>query len=102
SQCLEPDEQAAQTGLGGSFGDIAAKDRVNGCRALKKAAHAAHAREQRFCKTAIAKQMIVEEIQMTPGQALDFGQRVVDALGVERTGACGERGLVTEVVALPT
>ena len=38
-------------------------------------------------KRAIAEQMIVEEIEMAAGQPRDLGERVVDALGVERSAA---------------
>jgi hypothetical protein len=101
-QRLEPDKQATQTSVGSALGDVAAENRVNGGRALKQPAHAAHALEQRGREAVVAEQMVVEEIEMTARQPLDLGQRVVDALGVERT-APGEKGvLVAEVAVLRT
>src|SRR5262249_61878232 len=54
---LEADEQTAQSRLGGALDDIVAEDRVDGGRALKKAAHAAHAVEERAGQAAIAEEM---------------------------------------------
>ena len=58
---------------------------------------AAHALEQRAGKSPVAKQMIVQEVQMTSRQALDLGERGIDGLGIEGPPAFEERLLVTEV-----
>ena len=58
--------------------------------------------EQRRGEAAVAEQMIVEEIEMAPGQARDLGERVVHALRVERSAALEERVLVAEVAVLRT
>jgi hypothetical protein len=41
--------------------------------------------------------MIVEEVQMTPRQSIDLGERRIDLLRVERSTALEERLLVTEL-----
>ena len=58
--------------------------------------------EQRRREAAVAEQMVVEEIEMTAWQPLDLGQRIVHALGVERTAAFEEGVLVAEVAVLRT
>jgi hypothetical protein len=99
-QRLEADEQTTQPRVGRPLDDIAAKDRINGRGALEQPAHAAHAVEQRRGKTAIAEQMVVKEVQMAPRQPLDLGQRIFDALGVERSPAGKEAVLVAKVAML--
>ena len=55
-------------------------------------AHAAHAVEQRLAEAAIAEEMIVEEIQMAARQPRSISaERVVHALGVERSAAARRR-----------
>ena len=97
---LEPDEEAAQPGLRGALDQIAAQDRIDGRRALEEPVHPAHAVEQRAREAPVAEQMVVEEIEMASGQPRDFGERVVHALGVERSAAGEERVLVAEVAVL--
>ena len=69
-------------------------------RRPETASHAFHTFEQRLGETPVAKQMIVEEIEMAARQALDFGQRIVDALRVEPAAAFKEGILVAEVAML--
>ena len=51
---------------------------------------------------AVAEQVVVQEIEMPPGQPLDLGQRRIDGLRVERSAAFEERLLVTEVADVRT
>ena len=99
---LEADEQAAQASLGRPLDDVAAENRVHGGRALEESSHAAHPVEERGGKATVAKQMVVEEVEMPARQPIDLGERVVDALGVERPAAFEERVLVAEVAVLRT
>src|SRR5262249_31584413 len=46
---------------------------------------------------AIAKQMVVEKIQMASGQTFDFGERRIDRLRIKSASAFEERFLVAEV-----
>ena len=69
---------------------------------LPQPSHAAHAVEERRGEAAIAEQVIVEEVQMTAGQALDLGERVVHGLRVEGSPAFEERFLVAEVAHVRT
>jgi len=80
--------------------EIAAQDRVDGCGPLKETAHSAHAVKERPCEPLVAEQMIVQEVQMTAGQAFDLGQRRVDTLRVERSTSRKECVLVAEVAML--
>ena len=73
---FEADEQAAQPGVDRPLQQARREHRVDGAGGLPEAAHAAHAVEQRRREAAIAEQMIVEEIQVTPGQPLDLGERL--------------------------
>ncbi len=49
---------------------------------------------------AVAQKVIVEEIEMAAGKAVDFGERFIDALGVKAAAALEERILVAEVAML--
>ena len=53
-------------------------------------------REQLAREAAVAEQVIVEEVQVPSRQARDLGERIVDALRVERSPALEERVLVAE------
>lgn len=97
---FEPDEEAAKAGGCGSLDQIAAKHGVDGRRSLEKPVHPAHPVEQRAAEALIAEQMIVEEIEMPPGQARDFRERVINTLRVERAAAGEEGILVAEVAVL--
>ena len=46
--------------------------------------------------------MVVEEIQVPPGQAFDLGQRRIHGLGVERLAALKECLFVTEIADVRT
>jgi hypothetical protein len=69
---------------------------------LEETSHALHAFEERAAEAAIAEEVIVEEVQMPARQPIDFRQRIVDALRVERAPAGEERILVAEVAMLRT
>ena len=56
--------------------------------------------KRRAPEAAVAKQVVVEKIQVTPGQPRDLGERVVHALRVERSASGEERILVAEVAVL--
>jgi hypothetical protein len=99
---FEADEDAAEARFGGSLDEVAAGDGVDGCCALKDSAHAFHAFEEGFGEAPVAEEMIVEEVEMTTGQAVDFGEGIVDALGVEALSALKEGVFVTEVTVLRT
>src|SRR6185369_6893332 len=62
--------------------------------------HAAHALKERRRETAIAEEVIVEKVEMPPRQAVDFRERVVHTLRVERSAALEEGDLVAEVAML--
>ena len=79
---------------------VAAQDGIDGGRALKQTSHAAHAVEERRCESAVAKQVIVEKVQVAPRQSVDLGERVVHALRVERSPTVEEGVLVAEVAML--
>ena len=55
---------------------------------------------QRFRETPIAKQMIIEEIEMTSVQPLDLGQCIIHALRVEIPPALKKSILIAEVTML--
>ena len=93
---FEADEQAAQARARGELDRVVAQDRIHRRGALEHAAHAAHAGEQLAREAAVAEQVIVEEIQVPSRQPRNLGQRIVDALRVERSPAFEERVLVAE------
>src|SRR5262249_61723341 len=66
----------------------------------KETSHAAHAVEERRGEARVAKKMIVEKVEVSSRQPVDLGQRIVDALCVERAAALKERVLVAEVAVL--
>jgi hypothetical protein len=66
----------------------------------KSRLHALHAGEERLGKAAVAEQVVVEEVEMAAGEAVDLGQGVVDTLGVEAFATLKECVLVTEVAVL--
>ena len=95
---LEADEQAAQTAGGGFFEQTRLQDRSDRPGSLPEAAHAAHPVEQRGGEARVAEQVVVQEVQVAAGQAVDLGQRLVDRAGVERLAA-GEEGLLVAEIA---
>jgi hypothetical protein len=44
----------------------------------------------------VAQQVVVQEVQVAAGQAIDFRQRLVNALRVEAASSLEERVLVAE------
>ena len=94
---LEPDEEASESRIHGALEKARREHGVHRAGGLPETAHAAHALEQRRGEAAIAEQVIVEEVQVTAGQALDLGQRRIDGLRVEGPPAFEERLLVAEV-----
>ncbi len=97
---LEADEEAAQAAGGRLLeqAGLAAIPMFTVPAACQSAAHAASCRRTAARRSGgLPKQMIVEEVQMTAGQAVDLGERVVDGLRVERLAALEERVLVAEV-----
>ena len=97
---LESDEDAAQACICCTFDEVAAQDGVDGGCTLEEATHSLHAIEECFGKAAVAEKMIVEEIEMTSGQAVDLGECVVDTLGVEAAATLKEGVFVAEVAML--
>ena len=65
--------------------------------ACHSAAHAPQAVEQRLGERRAAEQVVVEEVEVPAGEAVDLGEGVVDRLHVERPAAAEERLLVAEV-----
>src|ERR1700722_1282995 len=94
---LKADEQAAQSRFCSALDQVAAQNRVNGCRALKQTAHPLHAGEQRFRKSPIAQQMIIEKVKMPSRQPLYLRQRILNSLGVETPASLKEGILVAKV-----
>src|SRR5207249_12184465 len=95
-QCFEPDEQAPESRGRRVFDHIIAQDRVDACGALEDAAHPLHAAEQISREPGIPEQMIVQEIEMSSGQARDFRKRIVHQLRVERASSREKTVLVAE------
>src|SRR5437763_17129621 len=71
-------------------------------RALKYSVHAAHSAKQFTSKTDIAQQMIVQEIEVSPGQTGNLCERVVNHLGVVPAAAGEESVFVTERAVMRT
>jgi hypothetical protein len=96
-QRFEADEEAAQPRGDRTFQQIGSQHRVDGSSRLPEPAHAPHSVEQRRREPPVAEQVIVEKVQVTARKALDFRERRIDRLGVERFAAFEERFLVAEV-----
>jgi PrpF protein len=86
-QGLESDEDAAQPRLRGALEEVAAQNGIDCRRALEQSVHATHPGEQGAGKAPVAKQVIIEEIEVTAGEPGDFCKRVVDPLGIEGPAA---------------
>ena len=97
---LEADEHAAHARGGCSLDQVTAKDRLHRARSLEEASHAAHALEQPSGETFVAEQMVVEEVQVPAGEAVDLRESPVDRLRVERAAALVEGILVAEVAVV--
>src|SRR5207249_421747 len=98
----ESHEQASQARSGGALEKIWHEHSIDGPRRLPEAAHPLHPVEQARRKSAIAEEMIVEEVQMTTGQPLDLGQGGIDRLRVKPFAAFEKRLLVAEVTDMRT
>jgi hypothetical protein len=99
-QRFETYKDASQACFGGALNEIAAQNGVDCRGSLEETAHAFHAGEERLSKVAITEQMVIEEVEMTAGQAVNFGKRPVNTLRVEAAAALKESVLVTEVAML--
>jgi hypothetical protein len=99
---FQSDKKTAQASLGRFFDEIAGKNRIDRRSALEQTVHAAQTFEERARESAVAQQMIVEEVKVPAGRALDFGKRVVDALRIEGTAALEKRILIAEVAVMGT
>ena len=94
---LEADEQAAQPALHRLLEEAGAEDGLDRPGRLPQAAHPFEAVEERLGERRAAEEVVVEEVEVTAGEAVDLGERVVDRLHVERPAAAEERLLVAEV-----
>ena len=50
----------------------------------------------------VAKEMVVQKIEMAARQTVDLSQRIVDGLGVKRGSTSEERFLVAEIADMGT
>ena len=96
-ECLEADEEASQAGVGRPLQQTGREHRVDRGGRLPQTPHAAHPVEQGCGEARRAEQVVVEEIHVPSGQAVDLGERGVDRLSVEGVSALEERLLVAEV-----
>src|SRR5262249_3108922 len=64
---LESNEQAAQSASNGFLQKIGCKHRIHGASRLPQTSHSAHIVEQRCCKSDVAKEVIVEKVQVLAG-----------------------------------
>ena len=101
-QRLEPDKDASESGLRGPLDEVAAKDRIHGRGTLEESAHAAHAVKKGGREFRVAEKVVVKKVEVTARQPIDLRERVVYALGVERSATVEERVLVAEVAMLRT
>ena len=69
---------------------------------LPEAPHAFHAVEQGARETTVPEQVVVKEVEVGPGQAVDFGECGVRCLGVEGLAAPEKGLLVAEVASVRT
>ncbi len=97
---LEPHEQAAQPGPYRLFEQAGCEHRVDGTGGLPDPAEAGHPVEQRRGEAPVAEQVVVEEVQVPPGQPVDLGERGVHRLRVEGLPALEERVLIAEVAVV--
>src|SRR5262249_39649454 len=94
---LEADEKTAEAGLDGSLEKVGGQHCVHGAGGLPQAAHAAHPVEESGRESTITKEVIVEKVQMSARQAVDFGKRRVHSLRIEASPSLEKRVLVAEV-----
>src|SRR5215472_9683329 len=83
SQGFKPDKDTAQSRFSGSFNQVATQDRIHSSRSLEESPHAFHALKQCLRKSAIAQQVVIEEIKMPSRQARNLRQRIVYPLRVK-------------------
>ena len=82
-QRLETDEQASKPGFCRAFNEIALQYGIHCGSPLKQTIHTPHAVEQTAGELLIAKEMVVQKVQMPAGQTFDFSQRIIHTLGVK-------------------
>ncbi len=99
-EALEADEERAQPASGGFFQQAGLQNGAHGGGGLPDASHAAHAFEQRRGEARVAEQVIVQEVEVAPGQALDLPQGGVDGLRVKRSAALEEGVFVAEIAVV--
>src|SRR5690606_22592454 len=99
---LEADKEAAQPGGYGFFQQPRLEDRLHRARGLPETAHPLHAVEERGGKASIAKEMVVEKVEVAAWQPFDLGQRCIDCLGVKALAPLKERLLIAKVAYMGT
>jgi hypothetical protein len=97
AQRLEPDEKAAQASGRGALEQAWTKHGLDRGGRLPHSAHSLHAIEQRRREPHVAEEMIVEKVEMSAGQSVDLGQRIIDGLGIESAPVREKRLLVAEI-----
>ena len=99
-ECLESHEQATQAGIHCLLKQSRLQDRLHGTRRLPQPPHASHLVKQIRSEAAITEQVVVEEVEVASFQPLDFGESVVDRLGVESATALEKGILVAEIAEM--
>jgi hypothetical protein len=99
---LEAHEHAAHPRLGSALDQVAAQDGIDGACALEDTTNAPHAGEELAGEAPVAQEMVVQEVDVAPGQPFDLGERGVDFLRIERLAATVEGVLVAEVAVVGT
>src|SRR5215468_5544977 len=102
SQSFEPDKDTAQSSLRCPFNQVATQDRIHSSRSLEESPYAFHALKQCLRKSAIAEQVVIEEIKMPSRQARNLRQRIVHPLRVKRAPSLKEGVLVAKIAVLWT
>jgi hypothetical protein len=80
---FESDKETAQPACDSLFQQTRLQHRIDSAGSLPQAAHTQHAFEERGSKRPVAKQMIVQEIQVSAGQAPYLCKSGVDRLRIE-------------------
>ncbi len=99
---LEADEETPEARIHRALDEPGCEHGVHRAGGLPEPSHAPHAVEERRREAAIAEQVIVEEVEMASGQAVDLGQGSVHGSRVERPPALEEGLLVAEVADVRT
>src|SRR5262245_53281063 len=97
---LEPDEQTAEPGVACPFEQTRRQNRLDGARGLPEATHPGHAVEEGTGEGRVAEEVVVEEVEVATGEAIDLGQSIVDRLRVELAATLEEGGFVAEVAGM--